>query len=138
MPEFAHSATFDVRDYECDLQGIVNNANYQHYIEHARHLYLRELGIDFAALSARGANLVVIRIEIDYLSPLRSGDQFVVRTRLERASRVRFVFVQEIDRGDGKPVARAKVFGATMDANGRPTRPPAEVEAVMPPSASAV
>lgn len=131
MSEFAHSALFDVRDYECDLQGIVNNANYQHYLEHARHLYLRELGIDFAVMSARGANLVVIRVEIDYLSPLRSGESFVVRSRLERVSRVRFVFVQEIDRADRQPVARAKVFGATMDAAGRPTRPPAEVEAVM-------
>ena len=128
MPDFPHTALFDVRDYECDLQGIVNNANYQHYIEHARHLYLREIGIDFAVLSARGANLVVTRAEIDYLSPLRSGDHFVVRTRLERVSRARFVFVQEIDRADGKPVARAKAFGATMDSNGRPTRPPAEVE----------
>ena len=62
MPEFAHSAAFDVRDYECDLQGIVNNANYQHYLEHARHLYLRELGIDFSVLSAGGANLVVTRV----------------------------------------------------------------------------
>ena len=134
MVEFAHSATFDVRDYECDLQGIVNNANYQHYLEHARHVYLRELGIDFSVLSARGANLVVIRVEIDYLSPLRSGESFVVRSRLERVSRVRFVFVQEIDRVDRRPVARAKVFGATMDAAGRATRPPPEVEAVMPPT----
>lgn len=133
MPEFAHSATFDVRDYECDLQGIVNNANYQHYLEHARHLYLRELGIDFSVLSARGANLVVTRVEIDYLSPLRSGEAFTVRSRLERVSRVRFVFVQEIDRLDRKPVARAKVFGATMDASGRATRPPPEVDAAMPP-----
>jgi acyl-CoA thioester hydrolase len=132
MAEFAHSATFEVRDYECDLQGIVNNANYQHYLEHARHLYLRELGVDFSALSARGANLVVIRVEIDYLSPLRSGDAFTVRSRLERMSRVRFVFVQEIARADRRPVARAKVFGATMDASGRPARPPPEVEAVMP------
>ncbi|MBK8835993.1 MAG: acyl-CoA thioesterase [Anaerolineae bacterium] len=123
MVEFAHSAVFDVRDYECDLQGIVNNANYQHYLEHARHLYLRELGIDFSVLSARGANLVVIRVEIDYLSPLRSGESFVVRSRLERVSRVRFVFVQEIDRASRQPVARAKIFGATMDASGRATRP---------------
>lgn len=135
MSEFAHSALFDVRDYECDLQGIVNNANYQHYLEHARHLYLRELGIDFSALSARGANLVVIRVEIDYLSPLRSGETFVVRSRLERVSRVRFVFVQEIDRDSRQPVARAKIFGATMDAAGRATRPPPEIEAVMPPMA---
>lgn len=133
MPEFAHSAAFDVRDYECDLQGIVNNANYQHYLEHARHLYLRELGIDFSVLSARGANLVVTRVEIDYLSPLRSGEAFTVRSRLERVSRVRFVFVQEIDRLDRRPVARAKVFGATMDASGRAMRPPPEVDAVMPP-----
>ena len=27
-----------VRDYECDLQGIVNNANYQHYLEHCRQI----------------------------------------------------------------------------------------------------
>ncbi|MEO6062978.1 MAG: acyl-CoA thioesterase [Thermoflexales bacterium] len=135
MSDFAHSAAFDVRDYECDLQGIVNNANYQHYLEHARHLYLRELGIDFSVLSARGANLVVIRVEIDYLSPLRSGESFTVRSRIERVSRVRFVFIQEIDRADRSPVARAKIFGATMDGAGRATRPPPEVNAVMPPIA---
>ena len=33
-----------VRDYECDLQGIVNNANYQHYIEHTRHEFLLAQG----------------------------------------------------------------------------------------------
>lgn len=26
-----------VRDYECDMEGIVNNAIYQHYLEHTRH-----------------------------------------------------------------------------------------------------
>ena len=39
-----------VRDYECDLQGIVNNANYQHYIEHTRHEFLLAQGISFADL----------------------------------------------------------------------------------------
>ena len=64
-----------IRDsYECDLQGVVNNANYHHYLEHARHQLLKSIGLNFAALSRDGVNLVVTRVEIDYLWPLRSGD----------------------------------------------------------------
>ncbi|MBU2223338.1 MAG: acyl-CoA thioesterase, partial [Gammaproteobacteria bacterium] len=29
------SVDFKVRDYECDMQGIVNNAVYFNYLEHA-------------------------------------------------------------------------------------------------------
>ena len=36
-----------VRAYECDLQCIVNNANYQHYMEHARHEFLEKVGANF-------------------------------------------------------------------------------------------
>ena len=32
MEKYIFSLEMKVRDYECDLQGIVNNANYQHYI----------------------------------------------------------------------------------------------------------
>ena len=50
-----------VRDYECDLQGIVNNANYQHYIEHTRHEFLSSLGVSFARLHEEGIDPVVAR-----------------------------------------------------------------------------
>ena len=76
---YAHELHFQVRDYECDLQGVVNNANYQHYIEHARHNWLEVMGIDFAALHDEGVDLVVARIEIDFKHPLSSRDIFVVR-----------------------------------------------------------
>ena len=32
MSQYIYELEMKVRDYECDLQGIVNNANYQHYI----------------------------------------------------------------------------------------------------------
>lgn len=36
-----------VRDYECDAQGIVNNANYQHYYEVVRHEFWKSIILIF-------------------------------------------------------------------------------------------
>lgn len=66
-----------VRDYECDLEGIVNNSNYMRYMEHTRHNFLKTGGLDFAQLHKEGIDPVVARAEIDYLMPLTSGDIFV-------------------------------------------------------------
>jgi acyl-CoA thioester hydrolase len=85
-----------VRDYECDLQGIVNNAVYLNYLEHARHEYLRSRGIDFADCHRRGIELVVARVRIDYKRSLISGGEFVVQSRVERQNKVKFVFFQDI------------------------------------------
>lgn len=132
MDKVDYSCELEVRDYECDLQGIVNNARYQHYLEHARHKFLKANGIDFAEVTARGILLIVTRIEIDYKYPLRSGDRFRVSLRLERISRIRFAFVQEIRRiDDGKLIVQAKVFTASMNEKGRPMLP-RELEALMP------
>lgn len=115
---------FNVRDYECDLQGVVNNAVYQNYLEHARHVFLKEQGIDFAALAREGVNLVVIRAELDYKGSLTSGDSFTVKTSFVRKSRLKFLFVQEIVRqSDGKTLLNAEITGAAVNAQGRPFIP---------------
>lgn len=113
-----------VRDYECDLQGVVNNAVYQNYLEHARHEYFKTIGIDFAVLTAQGTNLVVTRVEIDYKTSLVSGDRFVVEVRLERVSPVRIGFRQDMYRlPDRKLVVKALVTGTALNAKGRPHLP---------------
>lgn len=114
----------EVRDYECDLQGIVNNAVYQNYLEHARHVFLKSHGLDFAALSAAGTNLVVVRIELDYLRSLRSGDRFVVTVAVRPVSRLRFGVEQEIFRlPERTPVLHGLVIGTALNAQGRPFPP---------------
>jgi len=111
----------EVRDYECDIEGIVNNAVYMNYLEHARHGFIRSKGFNFADLTQKGIHLVVIRIEADYLYPLRSGDTFYVTTSTERVSKLRIGFSQDIFRSpDNKPILRAKVIGASLNANGQP------------------
>ncbi|SRR5258706_1228791 len=121
MSDYQFKLELAVRDYECDFQGIVNNAIYQNYLEHARHLFLKQCGIDFIALSRRGINLVVVRVEIDYLYPLRNDDRFYVALNLERVSRIRFGFLQDIYRlPDNKPILKARVTGTSLNEAGRP------------------
>ena len=45
--EYIFELEMQVRDYECDMEGIVNNAIYQHYLEHTRHEFLASSGISF-------------------------------------------------------------------------------------------
>jgi acyl-CoA thioester hydrolase len=124
MEENCFTLEMSVRDYECDLQGVVNNAVYQNYLEHARHEYLKSIGIDFAALAAQGVNLVVTRVEIDYKSSLTSGDRFVVEVRPERLSPVRIGFRQDIYRlPDRKAAVKALVTGTALNSKGRPQLP---------------
>ncbi len=107
-----------VRDYECDLQGIVNNANYQHYIEHTRHEFLLSRGISFAALHEQGIDAVVARLNMAFKQPLRSGDGFISRLAL-RKDGLRYVFQQDIYRyPDEKPVIKATV-DAVCVVNGK-------------------
>jgi len=119
---YQYELPFTVRDYECDLQGIVNNAVYLNYFEHTRHTFLTGKKIDFAALHADGIDLVVSRIEIDYKLSLTSGDLFVVRLNILREGQLKLIFNQDIFRlPDNKLVARAKVIGVGLK-RGRPIR----------------
>jgi acyl-CoA thioester hydrolase len=124
MEKYTARLEFQERDYECDLQGVVNNAVYQHYLEHARHEFLKTLGIDFAELTRRGINLVVVRAELDYKVSLTSGDRFWVGTRLERISPVRFAFMQDIYREpDLKLAFSGKIIGTALNERGCPKIP---------------
>ena len=121
MQDYTFKLELSVRDYECDLQGIVNNAVYQNYLEHARHEYLKSVGIDFALLTRKGINLVVVRAELDYKAPLKSGDKFMVGVNFVRESRLKFAFYQDIYRlPDEVLIMKAKVIGTSLNQNGRP------------------
>lgn len=124
MRDHAFTIELAVRDYECDIQGIVNNSVYQNYLEHARHEFLKSIGVDFADYAARGINLVVVRIEIDYKQPLKPGDRCLVAVGMARESRTRLSFLQDIYRlPDRKPVLKAKVIGTALNGRGRPEIP---------------
>jgi len=128
--DYNFELNFKVRDYECDLQGIVNNSVYQNYLEHTRHEFINSVGLNFANLYKNGINAVVVRIEIDYKLALRSGDEFVCKLRTGREGSLKFVFHQDIFRSsDNKQIIKAKVIAACIDAkSGRPIVPEEFIE----------
>lgn len=106
---YLYTLRMKVRDYECDLQGIVNNANYQHYIEHTRHEFLLSQGVSFAQLHERGIDAVVARMQLNFKTPLRSGDEFDSCLALRKEG-IKYVFVQDIYRAsDHRPVFKSTV-----------------------------
>ncbi len=121
----------EVRDYECDLQGVVNNAVYLNYFEHARHRFLVDMGLRFSELHNAGYDPIATKLEISYHRALRPGDRFAIETDLEASGRMRLVFVQRLRRfvakgrqdreepEEAEPAATARVTAALL-YNGRP------------------
>ena len=121
MKEYIFSLEIPVRDYELDSEGIVNNANYLHYLEHTRHAFVKSRGYSFGEMSADGIIPVVNRIEVDYKRPLRSGDVMVSRLWVEHLG-VRYLFHQDIyNKVDSLLVASAVVSIVTL-VNGQLSR----------------
>lgn len=109
MAKYIFELKDKVRDYECDLQGIVNNANYQHYLEHARHEFLLANNISFADLHDQGIDCVVARLNMQFKTPLRSRDEYVTKLALKKDG-LRYIFIQDIFRlSDMKLSIRAQV-----------------------------
>ena len=108
----------EVRDYECDIEGIVNNANYLHYIEHTRHLFLRSKGASFAEMHARGIDAVVARMTMQFKSPLRCDDEFISRLALRKEG-IKYVFNQDLYHAEDERLAFRSTVELVCLVNGR-------------------
>jgi acyl-CoA thioester hydrolase len=85
-----------VRFRDCDAMGHVNNAVYSTFLEEARIDVLGGL-----------ADFILARVEIDFRSELRMGEEIEVRTRCSRVGTKSVELEHEI-RADGRLAAEAK------------------------------
>ncbi len=120
---YQFTLNFTVRDYECDLQGIVNNAVYLNYLEHTRNEFLKFIGLDFARMHEQGTDAVVTRIEIDYKLALKSGDKFIVGLRSAKKGKLRFIFYQDILRLPERKHVVSAVVTVVFLKQGKPIIP---------------
>ena len=121
MKEYIFKLTDKVRDYECDLQGVVNNSNYQHYMEHARHEFLESVGENFGAMHERGMDAFVSSVQIQFKQSLRSGDRYISCLNVYKKG-VKLVFEQDIYREKDGVLATRGVVESVLVENGKLTR----------------
>ena len=128
--DYLYELEMKVRDYECDIQGIVNNSVYQNYLEHARHEFLLHNHVSFADLHNRGVDAVVARIEMAFKTPLKPGDEFIVKINVQKEG-VKYVFHQAIYRKtDMKLSLKARVDTVAI-VNGKLVASVPEFEALL-------
>ena len=113
-----------VRDYELDRFGVINNAVYQNYLEHTRHLFLETNGVSMETLIKCGYSPVITKAEIEYRSSLQSRNNFVVNLELASLSKLKFIFRQEIRSLPGDAlIISARITGTILNSSRRPCIP---------------
>jgi len=79
---FSHS--FRVRYGECDSQGIVFNANYVAYFDHAFTELWRAAFGSYRVMEERGIDMVVAKVEVDFQGSARFDDLVSLGLGVER------------------------------------------------------
>ncbi|MFZ3560726.1 MULTISPECIES: acyl-CoA thioesterase [unclassified Streptomyces] len=113
------SVPVEVRGYEIDVNGHLNQAVYLQYAEHARWSFLRHAGLDENALLGRGVGPVVLETNIRYLRELRAGDVVDVSCAFEFGDGKVFRVHQTLRRADGSVAAEVTAVSGVMDLTER-------------------
>lgn len=111
-----------VRDYECDAQGVVNNAIYLHYFEATRHELMESCGLRLRDLTDGNILPVVRNANISYKNSLRGSEEFICTVKIEREG-LRYFFSQQIIRTEDNTLCANAVIEVVCIVNGKVAMP---------------
>ncbi len=112
-----------VRYAETDAMGYLHHAQYFVYFEQGRTELLRQNGVRYRDMEARGTFYVVARLECKFRAPARYDDLLVLTTTTERLTPVRVEHSYVLQR-DGQPLAEARSTLVSVGRHGRPVALP--------------
>ena len=87
---------FKIYVEDTDFQGVVYHANYLKYFERSRSEFLSNANISQKNLREKNTAFVIKGIKINYLKAAELGDQIVVQTSVEKKSKARMIFYQNV------------------------------------------
>jgi acyl-CoA thioester hydrolase len=142
--EFRFSMPLRVRWAECDPQGVVFNATYLEYCDHALSEYFRAIGLPYREYLAAGYDMVLATTTVDYHAPARPDDDLTILCRIGDFGDTSWSMWVVARNGD-TPVMSATSRYVTVDGAGRKRTTPgllrdavARFEAGQPPDGRGV
>jgi acyl-CoA thioester hydrolase len=112
-----------VRYAETDAQQVVYHSNYLVYFEVGRGDFLRAVGVDYNAMEASGAFVVVVEAHVRYHAPARYDDELLVHTWLDEVRTRSMRFGYRVTRGTGAEettIASGWTAHVVVNREGRP------------------
>ena len=110
---------------ETDAMGVVYYAEYLHYFERSRSLYIRERGISYSEVEKKGIYLPVREASCRYRIPAHYEDQLNIHVGISKWKRASVKFVYEIYKNDRSiHVASGFTEHACVNSEGRPVKVP--------------
>ena len=120
-----HEYRHKVRYFECDQQGVVFNMWYLGYFDEAMAAFLEGGGVDYSDLIDAGFDVQLVHSEIDWIGPLRWGDEAVVAVRLVKVGTTSFTLGFDVSAGDHAVATGRTVYVAIRtDGSGKVPIPP--------------
>jgi acyl-CoA thioester hydrolase len=143
-PEFRFSMPLRVRWAECDPQGVVFNATYLAYCDHALTEYFRAIGVPYREYVAAGYDMVLVTTTVDYHAPARPDDELTLFCRIGDFGDTSWSMRVLACHGDTRVMSATSRY-VTVDAAGRKLTTPdllrdavARFEAGQPPDGRGV
>ncbi|MES9995425.1 YbgC/FadM family acyl-CoA thioesterase [Desulfovibrio aminophilus] len=110
---------------ETDAMGVVYYAEYFHFFERSRSLFIRDRGMSYAEVETRGIYLPVREASCRYRTPARFDDEIWVRCGVSEWRRASMLFAYEVYTADRSGIiATGMTEHACVNAEGRPVRVP--------------
>jgi len=118
---FNHSVSYG----ETDAMGVVYYAEYLHFFERSRSLFIRERGMSYSEVEKRGVYLPVREASCRYRIPAHYDDQLSIQVGISQWKRASIKFIYDIYKEDRSIlVASGFTEHACVNKDGRPVRVP--------------
>ncbi len=121
-----------VRYAETDQMGVAYHANYLVWCEVGRTDFIRQLGMTYAEMEARGFMLAVAEATVRYHAAARYDDDLRIETHCLEVRSRQVRFRNRITRAaTGEKLATGHITLVVLDRDGRPTALPPEMRALL-------